>query len=49
MALTDGDKMKQQYDAPEVTDLGEVATLTQGLNNNNGFDANADMGMMTGS
>jgi hypothetical protein len=48
MAPTDGGKMKEQYDAPQVTDLGEVATLTQGASDNNGFDANSSMGMMVG-
>jgi hypothetical protein len=41
--------MKKDYEAPHVSDLGEVAELTQGNANNNGFDSNASMGEMTGS
>jgi hypothetical protein len=41
--------MKKQYEAPQVNDLGEVAELTQGNANNEGFDSNASMGAMTGS
>jgi hypothetical protein len=40
--------MKKHYEAPQVTDLGDVASLTQGTENNKGFDDNPDMGSMPG-
>jgi hypothetical protein len=39
---------KKQYRSPQITDLGDVASITLGANNNNGFDDNPDMGRMAG-
>jgi hypothetical protein len=40
--------MKKEYSTPQVTDLGDVASLTLGNVNNQGFDQNPDMGAMAG-
>jgi hypothetical protein len=40
--------MKKEYSTPQVTDLGDVASLTLGNDNNMGFDQNPDMGTMAG-